>query len=214
MKPMKHIVKFSFICIFSLFLSACQSFVSSGGLLFQDTFEAPYKGWSQSPILSNGGQADFVPGAFRFYVNVPHSDSLSTPGISFADTRVEVDATRQAGPDINRLGVICRYQDAQNYYFFIISSDGFYSLGKVKEGAVSLFGMDQMQRADVIQPGTTLNHLRADCADDILTFYINGRQVAQVQDGDFSKGDVGILAGTFDEAGVDVLFDNFVVLKP
>jgi hypothetical protein len=211
---MKPTLKYSLICILALFLAACQTFVSSGNLLFQDNFETPYKGWSHAPLLPNGGQADFVPGAFRFFINAPQSDSLTTPGLSFTGSRIEVDALKQAGPEINRIGVICRYQDPQNFYFFIISSDGFYSLGKIKDGVVSLLGMEQMQRADVILPGSNQNHLRADCVGDVLTFYINGRQVAQAQDSDFSKGDVGMLAGTFDEAGLVVLFDNFVVLKP
>jgi hypothetical protein len=211
---MKLTFKILFSSLFLFLLSACQSFVPSGELLFQDNFETPYKGWTRLPLLPDGGQADFVPGAFRFYINTPKTDSLTTPGLSFTGTRIEADITRQAGPDINRMGLVCRYQDKQNFYFFIISSDGFYSLGKIKDGAVSLLGMDQMQRADVILPGNNLNHLRVDCIDDILTFYINGRQVAQGQDSDFSKGDVGMLAGTFDEANLVVLFDNFVVLKP
>jgi hypothetical protein len=38
--------------------------------------------------------------------------------------------------------------------------------------------------------------------------------VAQAQDPDFPEGDVGLLAGTFTQPGVDVIFDNFVVLQP
>jgi hypothetical protein len=38
--------------------------------------------------------------------------------------------------------------------------------------------------------------------------------VATAQDTDLANGDVGVLAGAFDEAGVDVLFDHFVVIQP
>jgi hypothetical protein len=38
--------------------------------------------------------------------------------------------------------------------------------------------------------------------------------VTSVSDADFSTGDVGILAGSFDQPGEDVYFDNFVVYKP
>ncbi|NJN80226.1 MAG: hypothetical protein HC797_07025, partial [Anaerolineales bacterium] len=44
--------------------------------------------------------------------------------------------------------------------------------------------------------------------------YVNGFQVAQAQDSTLTSGDVGILAGTFDTPGVDIVFDNFVVLQP
>jgi hypothetical protein len=35
-----------------------------------------------------------------------------------------------------------------------------------------------------------------------------------VSDSDFASGDVGLLAGTYDEVGTDIHFDNFVVRKP
>jgi len=35
-----------------------------------------------------------------------------------------------------------------------------------------------------------------------------------VNDDDFTSGDVGILAGSFDKPGSDIYFDNFVVYKP
>jgi hypothetical protein len=59
-----------------------------------------------------------------------------------------------------------------------------------------------------------MNHLRVDCIGDQLTFYINFSEVAEATDGDFPTGDVGVVAGSFAEPGVDVLFDNFVVLQP
>jgi hypothetical protein len=38
--------------------------------------------------------------------------------------------------------------------------------------------------------------------------------VDSVPDTSFTSGDVGLIAGTYEEAGTDVLFDNFVVTKP
>ena len=70
-----------------------------------------------------------------------------------------------------------------------------------------------MQASDAIQTGT-MNHLRADCIGDRLTFYINFTEVASATDSDLPGGDVGLVAGAFTEPGVDVLFDNFVVVQP
>ena len=49
---------------------------------------------------------------------------------------------------------------------------------------------------------------------DKLSFYINGFPVAAAQDATLKSGDIGLLAGTFTQPGVDVIFDNFVALKP
>jgi hypothetical protein len=45
-----------------------------------------------------------------------------------------------------------------------------------------------------------------------MTFLVNGVELTQVEDDRFSKGDVGVIAGTFyAEAGTHILFDNFAV---
>ena len=71
-----------------------------------------------------------------------------------------------------------------------------------------------MQYSGKIKTGAAVNHLRADCNGDTLTFYINGFKIAEARDSTLTHGDVGLLAGTFDQPGVDVIFDNFVVMKP
>jgi hypothetical protein len=38
--------------------------------------------------------------------------------------------------------------------------------------------------------------------------------LADVQDSEFSDGDVGLFAGTFDVVGTDIHYDNFVVSAP
>jgi len=44
--------------------------------------------------------------------------------------RVEVDALKVGGERDNRFGIICRAADLNSFYTFIISSDGYYALGK------------------------------------------------------------------------------------
>jgi hypothetical protein len=53
-----------------------------------------------------------------------------------------------------------------------------------------------------------------DCTGAQLTGYVNDVQVASVRDETLQDGEVGVLAGTFDESGADIVFDNFVVLQP
>jgi hypothetical protein len=53
-----------------------------------------------------------------------------------------------------------------------------------------------------------------DCVGEALTLYVNGIQIASVADSDFAKGDVGLMAGTYDITGTDIHFDNFIVRQP
>ena len=126
---------------------------------------------------------------------------------------MEVDAGKLGGPDENRIGLICRFT-GNDYYFFLISSDGFYGVGIYKGGQAVLLGQSEMQVNSNIKTGLAVNHLRADCVGGTLTFYVNGFQVTSVQDATLKSGDIGMLAGTFAQPGVDMIFDNFVALKP
>jgi hypothetical protein len=127
---------------------------------------------------------------------------------------VEVDATRLSGPVYNRFGLTCRFQDINDFYFFVISSDGYYAIGKIKNGATSLIGQEMMAYNSIIQQGGGANHLRFDCIGNTLRGYVNGQAIAITEDADFSGGDAGLISGAFDEGSVEVGFDNFVVYKP
>ncbi len=156
---------------------------------------------------------DYDGGGYRILVNALQMNFWSTPHKSVADVRLEVDAGKLAGPDENRIGLICR-SNGKDYYFFLISSDGYYGVGLFKDDQVSMLGQSEMLNSTNINMGLAINHLRADCVGDTLTFYVNGFEVAKVKDTSLTSGDFGILAGTFTTPGVDVVFDNFVALQP
>jgi len=130
-----------------------------------------------------------------------------------SDVRMEVDMGKLAGPDENRIGLICRYAGS-DYYFFMITSDGYYTIGKFTNGQMTQLGQSEMQYSENIHRGIAVNHLRGDCVGNTLTLYVNGFQIAQAQDSTLTSGDVGLMAGTFAQPGVDIIFDNFVVLQP
>jgi hypothetical protein len=201
-----------------ILLSACQSpwvaelVTRSGQPLYHDDFSDPASGWTGT--VSPNGSLGYTDGSYRIQVQSPFYDLWAVSGQAYGDVQIEVDATRLAGPLSNRLGLICRFQDNANYYIFIISSDGYYAIGKIKNGAVSLLGQEMMASSTFIQQGDASNHLRFDCIGDTLKGAVNGQVIAITSDADFSEGDAGLLAGVFDESGVEVSFDNFVVYKP
>ncbi|NOH04248.1 MAG: hypothetical protein HND47_20870 [Chloroflexi bacterium] len=214
--------RFSLLLSVSVFLlGACANIPSatqapaaaqpSGTVLFQDDFAQPTTGWDR--FMVSEGIMDYDSGGYRILVNDLETNFWATPRRNFQDVRIEVDTGKLAGPDENRIGVICRYGGA-NYYFFIITSDGFFGVGLFKDGAAALLGQSELLSSSNINKGLAVNHLRADCVGDTLTFYINGFRAAQVKDAALTSGDVGMLAGTFGTPGVDIVFDNFVVLQP
>jgi hypothetical protein len=73
---------------------------------------------------------------------------------------------------------------------------------------------EYMLESDSINQGGTSNHIRLDCVGDSLTLFVNGDKVNEVTDSGLTSGDVGLIAGTFDTPGTDILFDNYVVRNP
>lgn len=196
---------------------ACQvpAFESSGSgsLLFQDDFSDAGSGWLQGQ--DDFGIAEYTHGGFRIYVSSDLAGKISVLRLQpFEDVHLEVDATKIAGPDDNDYGLVCRYVDENNFYFFEISSDGYSGIGKYKDNRLVMISAAQMQSSEAIAQGAATNRLRADCVGTTLTFYVNGTQVAEGSDADFKKGNVGLIAGTFETPGADIFFDNFSILQP
>jgi hypothetical protein len=132
----------------------------------------------------------------------------------FSNVSIEVDTTKNGGPDDNDFGVICRYQGADQFYYAIISSDGYYGITKVTSQSSDLIGATELLPSDAINQGSASNNIRFDCNGDVLTLFVNGQQVDQQTDSEYTSGNVGLIAGTYDTAGTDILFDNFSVYQP
>jgi hypothetical protein len=188
-------------------------FTPTFGLGLFDDFSDTSSDWDQ--VHDSDYTTDYFNGAYRIFVNVDYTDVWANPDNNrFNDVSIEVDATKNGGPDDNDLGVICRYRSVDQFYYGIISSDGYYAIMKMTTSGGNPIGRDNMAQSDMIIQGASTNHLRFDCIGSTLTLYVNGHQIDQQTDYDYSSGNAGLIAGTYSIAGVDILFDNFYVYQP
>jgi hypothetical protein len=204
--------------VLTFFLTACQGawiaglVTRPGQALYHEDFSNPRSGWPQA--TSSTSSLGYQAGAYRMVVKAPLSDLQAVSGQSYGDVRIEVDATRQAGPVYNRFGLVCRFEDLNDFYFFAVSSDGYYAIGKIKNGVTSLLGQEMMAYSASILQGGEPKHIRFDCIGNTLKGYVNGQTLAITEDADFFSGDAGLMSGSYNDGGVDISFDNFVVYKP
>lgn len=184
------------------------------GIYFQDDFSNESTGWPT--VREEGAVTDYEDGVYRIFVNETNTDFLGAPGVSLErDVRVEVDTSKVAGPDENDFGVLCRRQDKDNFYQFMITSDGYVGIIKRVDGAQQSIANEKLIQHPAINTGDAKNHIQVDCIGDTLTLFVNGQQVATVQDTTFMEGGgVGLFAGTYDIPGTDIHFDNLIVTKP
>jgi hypothetical protein len=186
---------------------------NSDDVLMVDNFDDPLSGWKVW-VGEDGSSIDYSNSALRIYVNKAQFDYWSVAGKNYSDVHLESDVTKGDGPDDNDFGLICRYQDQDNFYAFVISSDGYAGIVKVKEGNYQVLSGDMLQYSEVIHRGSASNRLKVICAGTVLSFSVNGTKLFELTDEDFSSGDVGLIAGAYDTPGVEVLFENFAALNP
>jgi hypothetical protein len=136
------------------------------------------------------------------------------PELNYSNVILRVQTWRSAGPEDNLFGVICRYENADNFIFFVLSSDGFMGIGQYLDGSRQLLTDESLLPFEAIRPNDNINLIEARCVEDDLALLINGQLAAQAKDETISTGDVGLLAGTYAQGGVEVRFDNFSMLQP
>jgi hypothetical protein len=188
-------------------LSACRQV---SGLPYMANFDEA-GAWTQT----SSRQADISVQDGQLYILIKQPDTLawSAAGLSLADFTLEVEAAPLEGPDDNGYGVIARRVDDENFYSFQISGDGYFIIQKRVKGKWRNLSGD-WQASPAIHVGRQVNHLRVTCKGSTLTFVVNETQLAQVTDGEFARGDIGVVASTLAEPGVRVAFDNVSVTQP
>ena len=182
-----------------------------GQLPWSDDFSDPASGWQAESDAS--AEVGYYEGVMRLLVKVPNRIAWASAGREFSDFHLAVEATQVAGPDDNEYGILVRVRDADHFYRFSISGDGYYQVSKYDgEEWVVLSG--DWTPSDAIQMGVATNLLEVVCQGTTMTFLANGVTLTQVEDRSYPRGDVGLYAGSFFEPGVEVHFDDLIVTEP
>ncbi len=176
-----------------------------------DDFSDPASGWGAASHETY--VRGYQQGEYLIQIDVPDWFVWTTAGRSIGDVEMNV-AARSAGHADNHYGALCRYTE-QAFYYFAVSTDGYYAIYKHESGGqlVPLTGRNMLYSDLVRQEGGD-NQIRAICQGTRLALYLGGQLLAEVEDDDLTKGDVGLAAGTLTNGGTSIWFDDFEVKKP
>jgi hypothetical protein len=212
------------LCVLAAALAACaqaggRSTPSEPGVLFIDDFTDPASGWDRH----SGADltTDYVDGRYLIAVEEPGVNVWARPGLNLTNVVVEAQTQYGAGPENNEYGLLCRYErhgDGRNsFYFFFVSSDGYYALGKVVRDVRTILsppeGSFQPTEALRLEPDAA-NTLTAVCSGSSFSLAVNGAVVGEFTDTALARGDIGLIAGSYDEGGVRIYFDDVSVRTP
>lgn len=130
---------------------------------------------------------------------------------SFGDFVFELDATQVDGPDNNAYGIVFRF-NGNAYYVFVISGDGQY-YAEYSDGTNDTTLLPWTQVPDIKQ-GKQTNHLKVIAIGDRIELYVNGALVGVTRNNQIASGQIGLVAVSFDQANVQIAFDNIKVTEP
>ncbi len=197
--------------------------VSDPVLVFSDDFSSP--GWLE--FTEDAFTTGYEEGAYELSVK-PGGFSTAfglIPSLgSLSDFYFEIEA-RAYGPADNGYGIRFREQEA-GFYEFTVSSGGTGSSGEAIESG-GTFSIDKFvnfeivrilpfksETASIAQGEGELNVLGVLALGSDIFLYINGQEVASVNDPDLPDGTISLRVFPYFEGGSRTLFDNAAVWVP
>jgi hypothetical protein len=188
---------------------------NSDGSLYRDDFSDTDTNWGIG--TDSDSSVEYSSDGLQFLVYTTNYFTWSNPGVEedFENIHLEV-AVKNTSSDPNAaFGLVCHQQvTGDSHYYFAVTPGGQYAIAKaaLAQDDVFLTNNDEWGDSDLIPVEAESYQLGADCGNGTLTLYVNGQQIATVTDSTYTKGEVGLLAWSGEEAsGTLFLFDDFVV---
>jgi len=180
--------------------------------LLKDDFSSSSSGWTTGE--SDNASVDYV--ADEYAIKVISTDwfAWGNPGESFSNVHVEVTARNVGNTDDTSFGVMCNYDESvDSFYYVAIDTQGYYAISRTDPGNVDTFltGDGEWVQSDDITKDTSSYQVGMDCGNGTITLYVDGKQIASVEDSTYTTGDVGLLVWTGEKGEAEIHFDDVVV---
>jgi hypothetical protein len=162
------------------------------------------------------GSTTIIPEQLLIEINNPQMVQYATlTEPIFDDFNLEVEGRILSGSPHTSYGVLFRMQNPQQFYRFEITGDGTYILERHDaDGSRNLFMGDWRDAESINQGQNVINRLGVDVKGSNISLFVNGILLEQFTDDVYSSGYIGLDAGTFDIAPVQVAFDNLLIRPP
>ena len=158
------------------------------------------------------GAADFSveDGALEGYVAADRGYLMSRNHVAHTDVIVNATVQQTQGLLGNGFGVVCRADEQGNGYYFLLSSDGQFTISVGTSARDELFEIIPWQNHSIIKQNTQPNEIRAVCAGNYLAMFINDVFVAEAFDDELTAGELGVVIGAVTRPAA-ARFDNILL---
>jgi LysM repeat protein len=170
-------------------------------IILEDVFDEPAL-WVETS--GDSFTTRFVDGAYEITNELPGSFVTSVQRGALRNVFVETSAHIAAGSPAG-YGVVCRWQDAHNFYGLLVHSAGQASIVRFLDGAGQTLAEDSVP----VLEGQ--NRVGALCLGPRLHLIVNGQVVLSATDFAFDLGAGGMVALAAGQDEAVVRFDNFLL---
>lgn len=181
--------------------------------LFYDSFNDNDEAWQFSE--DEDGSVQILEKQLVMEIKKADYGYRTWPEFQLADVDMSFDITLKEGTPSNvYYGVMCRFVDNDNYYDFMLGSDGYYRLAKMVNGTYETL-VDWTESTAIKQGTGETNRIRVVCTGSNLELYANGQLLILTQDTSLTKTGFALQAGSLSDDFTPVLitFDNVEILK-
>ena len=211
----KVFLAISSLALASLSCGAFSSLLGDGSLL-KDDFSSDSSGWAAG--TDSDSAVEYLDGGLNMVVFTQNYFVWSTPnGVDYENVHIEVTAINNGTDPATAFGIICNQQVIENsFYYFAVTPHGEYAIVRAQTGLTDVFltNNDDWGTSDLIAKNAASYRIGADCGMGTLTLYVDGQQVASVNDTVHGIGGVGLFTWSAeDQATTNVTFDDFVMTK-
>lgn len=203
-----------FVTVAALVLASLACSALGGGALLEDDFSGGDITWGTGTDAESS--VEYSNDALKFFINKDLYFVWSTPNDEdYENIHIEVTANNNSNDSTAAFGIICNLQLTNTSYYFAVTGEGEYAIGKYTfAGDTLLTNGGQWAESSQIESNAASYRIGADCGNNTLTLYVNGQQIDSVSDSTYTSGNVGLFAWSGEGLdGTDVSFDDFVVTE-
>ena len=186
----------------------------AGDILLQDDFSST--GWGTGTDADSS--VEYADGTLQMIVNTKNWFVWSTPNDQdYQDVHMEVTAINNDTDPTTAFGIVCDQQTIDDsFYYFAITPAGQYAIAEASLAASDMFltNDDKWEYSDLIAKNAESYRIGADCGNGTLTLYVDGQQVASVEDDSYTSGGVALFVWSGEEAtSANISFDDFLLTE-
>jgi hypothetical protein len=190
---------------------ACSA-LSGSNYLYSDDFSDSNSGWGTGSDANKS--VDYTNNTLEFQVFKADDFVYSTPNdTNYQNVHLDVTATANQSDGNTAFGILCDQQVTPDaFYYFGVTPNGQYAIARaaVAKDDVFLTKNAAWESSDLIPKNATSYTVGADCSQNALTLYVDGKQIDSVTDATYTSGHFGLFVWSDKKANsADINFDDF-----